>query len=158
MDTLVDVNASDYPPLKITRVFDAPRELVFKAWTDVEHLKRWWGPRDFTNPVCEIDVRRGGAIRIDMRSPDGTVYPMTGVFQEVIAPERLVFKSMAMDGAGARLFEILNTVLFGDEHGKTRLTIEARVLKTTADAGQYLDGMNEGWNQSLDRLAEVLTH
>ena len=158
MGTLVDVSASDYPPLKITRIFDAPRELVFKAWTDADHLKRWWGPRDFTNPVCEIDVRRGGAIRIDMRSPDGTVYPMTGVFQEVIAPERLVFKSMAMDGAGAPLFEILNTVLFSDENGKTKLTIEARVLKTTADAGQYLDGMNEGWNQSLDRLAEVLTH
>jgi uncharacterized protein YndB with AHSA1/START domain len=158
MGTLVEANASDYPPLKITRVFDAPRELVFKAWTDAEHLKRWWGPRDFTNPVCEIDVRRGGAIRIDMRSPDGTVYPMTGVVQEVSAPERIVFTSIAMDGSGAPLFEILNTVLFSDENGKTKLTIEARVLKTTADAGQYLDGMEEGWTQSLDRLAEVLTH
>lgn len=156
MGTLVDVNASDYPPLTITRVFDAPRELVFKAWTEVEHLKRWWGPHSFTNPVCEIELRRGGSIRIDMRSPDGTIYPMTGVFQEIVAPERLVFKSMALDGEGEPLFEILNTVLFSDANGKTTLTVQARVLRATADAPQYLDGMQEGWNQSLDRLAEVL--
>jgi len=156
MGPLVDVNASDYPPLRITRVFDAPRELVFKAWTEAEHLKHWWGPKSFTNPVCEIDLQRGGTLRIDMRSPDGTVYPMTGVFQEIKAPERLVFTSVALDGAGASLFEILTTVSFEDQNGKTRLTMEARVLKTAADVSQYLDGMEEGWNQSLDGLAEFL--
>jgi len=158
MGTLADVNAADYPPLSITRVFDAPRDLVFKAWTDVSHLKRWWGPREFTNPVCEIDLRSGGAIRIDMRSPDGTVYPMKGIFQEIVVPERLIFTSIAMDDTGAPLFEILNTVLFSDENGKTKLTVQARVLRATADASQYLDGMEEGWSQSLDRLSEVLTH
>ena len=69
--------------LVLARVFDAPREVVFKAWTNVEHLKRWWGPKNFTNPVCEVDVRPGGAMRIHMRGPDGTIYPMTGVFQEI---------------------------------------------------------------------------
>src|ERR1700730_7092158 len=79
--------------LKITRVFDAPREMVFKAWTDPKLLAQWWGPKGFTNPVCELDVRPGGAIRVHMRGPDGTVYPMTGVYQEVVEPERIVFTS-----------------------------------------------------------------
>jgi uncharacterized protein YndB with AHSA1/START domain len=85
------------PELTMTRVFDAPRELVFRAWTDPERLKRWWGPKGFTNPVCEVDVRPGGAIRIHMRGPDGTVYPMTGAFIEIVEAERLVFTSSALD-------------------------------------------------------------
>jgi len=64
--------------LVLTRVFDAPRELVFKVWTDPKHVARWWGPHRFTNPVCELDLRPGGAILIHMRGPDGVVYPMTG--------------------------------------------------------------------------------
>ncbi len=69
--------------LVMTREFDAPRELVFKAWTDAKQTAQWWGPKGFTNPVCELDVRVGGAIRIHMRAPDGVVYPMTGVFEEI---------------------------------------------------------------------------
>jgi uncharacterized protein YndB with AHSA1/START domain len=64
--------------LIITRVFDAPRKLVFKAWTDPKHVAQWWGPNGFTNPVCELDVRPGGAIRIDMHGPDGTIYREIG--------------------------------------------------------------------------------
>jgi uncharacterized protein YndB with AHSA1/START domain len=85
--------------LVLTRVFDAPRELVFKAWTDPQRVAQWWGPRCFTNPVCELDVRPAGAIRIHMRGPDGTVYPMTGVYQ-VVEPERIVFTSAALDAEG----------------------------------------------------------
>lgn len=139
-----------------TRVFDAPREAVFEAWTDVERLKRWWGPKGFTNPVCEFDARPGGAIRIHMRAPDGVVYPMTGVVREIVPPERLVFASAALDEKGDALFEILNTVTFADAGGKTRLTLHARVTMETADAGRYLVGMEMGWSLSLDRLgAEV---
>src|ERR1700689_4045546 len=83
--------------LTITRVFDAPRNIVFAAWTDAKQLAQWWGPTGFTNPVCEIDVRPGGAIRIDMRAPDGTIYPMTGVFVEIVPLERIVFTSFALD-------------------------------------------------------------
>ena len=72
----------------LTRVFDAPRALVWKAWTDLKMMARWFGPRGFTNPVCELDVRVGGSLRIVMRGPDGNDYPMKGVFREVIAPER----------------------------------------------------------------------
>ena len=138
--------------LVLTRVFDAPRELVFKAWTDTKHLAQWWGPNGFTNPVCEIDARAGGAIRIDMRAPDGVVYPMKGVFEEITAPERLVFISTALDDKGNSLFDILNTVTFADQRGKTTLTLQARVIKATTQAPQYLKGMEAGWTQSLDRL------
>jgi uncharacterized protein YndB with AHSA1/START domain len=141
-----------------TRVFDAPRELVFKAWTDPERLKRWWGPKGFTNPVCEVDVRPGGAIRIHMRAPDGTVYPMTGVFREIVAPERLVFTSSALDGNGEPLFEVLNTVTFVDDGGKTRLTVHASVSKVKAAAAQHLAGMEQGWSMTLDRLAQEVKH
>src|SRR5258708_9857059 len=89
--------------LILIRTFDAPRKLVWKAWIDPKHLEQWWGPRGFTSPVCQVDVRPGGAMRIDMRGPDGTVYPMTGVYQEVIEPERIVFTSGALDAKGKLL-------------------------------------------------------
>jgi uncharacterized protein YndB with AHSA1/START domain len=136
----------------ITRILDIPRDVVFKAWIDPEQLKQWWGPKGFTNPVCEVDPRPGGAIRIDMRAPDGVVYPMTGVYLEVVEPERLVFTSMALDKEGNALFENLNTVTFA-EHGKqTKLTLHAKVAKTTEQGLPYLSGMNEGWKMTLDRL------
>ena len=67
--------------LVLTRIFDAPRELLFKVWTDPKHVSQWWGPHGFANPICELDLRPGGTILIHMRGPDGTVYPMTGVYQ-----------------------------------------------------------------------------
>ena len=142
------------PDLVITRVLDAPRDLVFTLWTDVKHLAQWWGPRGFTNPICEADVRPGGAIRIHMRAPDGRTHAMTGVFREIVAPERLVFTSVVPDENGKPLFEILNTVLFEDVGGRTRLTLRASVTAATAAAAPYLAGMDKGWNQTLDRLAE----
>ncbi len=145
-------------PLVITRVFDAPRSLVFKAWTDPKHVAQWWGPHGFTNPVCELDVRPGGAIRIDMRGPDGTVYPMTGVYQEIVEPERLVFTSAALDETAHPLLEVLNTVTFAEQGGKTTLTLQARVVKATAKAAPYLEGMEAGWTQSLERLESYLAN
>jgi uncharacterized protein YndB with AHSA1/START domain len=142
--------------LTITRVFDAPRALVFKAWTDTEHLAQWWGPAGFTNPVCEFDARVGGALRIHMRSPDGTVYPMTGVIREIVTPERLVFTSIALGAAGEHLLECLTTVTFADEGGKTRLTLQTRAVAVTADAVGYLQGMETGWTQSIDRLEALV--
>jgi uncharacterized protein YndB with AHSA1/START domain len=147
--------------LFLTRVFGAPRSLVFRAWTDAKHMVRWWGPRGFTNPVCELDARPGGLIRIDMRGPNGAVYPMRGVFHEVVEPERLVFTSTALeDEHGKPLFEILNTVTFEDYNGLTKMTLHARLVakdfKMTPQAAAALSGMEQGWSESLYRLADEL--
>jgi len=144
------------PELVLTRVFKAPRGPVFAAWTEPTQVAQWWGPNGFTNPVCELDVRPGGAIRIHMRGPDGTVYPMTGVYQEIVEPERLVFTSAALDESGKPLFDVLNTVAFVEHDGTTKLTVRARVVKSTAGAAPYLAGMEAGWTQSLERLGVYL--
>ncbi len=142
------------PEMTMIRIFDAPRDLVFKAWTEPDRLQRWWGPKGFTNPRCEVDVRPGGEIRIDMRGPNGVVYPMTGRYVEVQAPERLVFTSSALDANGKPLFEVTNTVTFAEESGKTKLTVHAVVSKLKPEARMHVAGMEQGWSQSLDRLAE----
>ncbi len=147
-----NVMANEAQELVLTRVFDAPRELVFKAWTDPKRVAQWWGPHGFTNPVCELDARPGGAIRIHMRAPDGTVYPMTGLYQEVAEPERIVFTSAALDAAGNAMFEVLTTVTFAEQGGKTKQTMRARVIKMTPQAAPYIAGMEQGWTQSLERL------
>jgi uncharacterized protein YndB with AHSA1/START domain len=147
--------------LTLTRIVGAPRALVFKAWTDPKQVVQWWGPRGFTNPVCEMDVRPGGAIRIDMRGPDGTVYPMGGVFKEIVEPERIIFISTALeDEHGKPLLEILNTITFEDFHGITKLTLHARLLtpdfRMTPQVAAALSGMEQGWSESLYRLADHL--
>ena len=136
----------------LTRVFDAPRELVFRTWTEPRHLARWWGPRDFTNPVCELDVRIGGKIFIEMRAPDGTVYPMTGTFREIVVPERLVFTAIVEDRNGHALLEGLITVTLEDEGGKTRLTVREKAVALQPVAGPMLARMETGWAQSMFRL------
>jgi uncharacterized protein YndB with AHSA1/START domain len=138
------------------RVFDAPRELVWKVWTDPAHLAQWWGPKGFTNPRCEWNARPKGSIHIDMRAPDGVIYPMSGVFEEIVEPERLVFVSSALDENGKSMFDVMNTVILTEEHGKTALTLKARVISVTERAPQYLKGMEMGWNMSFDRLTEYL--
>src|SRR5260370_13865221 len=138
--------------LVITRVLDAPRELVFRLWTDPKHMAQWWGPRGFTNPVCEMDVRPGGAWRIVMRGPDGFEYPGRGVYREVVEPERLVFTNLAVDREGNTLLEGLTTVIFAEHGGKTKLTLQTSAVGLVADAARMLEGMEQGWTQSLERL------
>ena len=142
--------------LTLVRVFNAPRELVFKAWTDPKHLAQWWGPSNFTNPVCQVDPTPGGAIFIVMRAPDGTEHPMSGVFQEVVAPERLVFSNNALAGDGSYLLEGLTKVYFEDHEGKTKMTLETAVVGLVEMAAQMIEGMETGWSQSLVRLEELL--
>jgi uncharacterized protein YndB with AHSA1/START domain len=145
--------------LVLTRILGAPRSLVFKVWTDAKQVARWWGPRGFSNPVCEWEPRPCGLIRIDMRGPDGTIYPMKGVFHEIVEPERLVFTSTAMeDEHGKPLLEILNTITFEDFNGLTKLTLHAVLVtkdfKITPQVAAALAGMEQGWSESLYRLAD----
>ncbi|HEY5079348.1 MAG TPA: SRPBCC domain-containing protein [Opitutaceae bacterium] len=140
----------------ITKTYDAPRELVFKAWVDPRHLVKWWGPKGFTNPVCDWDARPGKAIHVVMRSPNGTDYPMGGEFREVAAPERLVFTSGALDANGKMIFEFIHTVTFAERNGGTKLTIHSRVTMASADANRYIGGFEAGMTQSLERMATCL--
>jgi uncharacterized protein YndB with AHSA1/START domain len=137
-------------------MINAPQDLVFKAWTDQEQIRQWWGPEGFTNPVCIWNAQPGSTIRIEMRAPDGVVYPMDGLFREVIEPEKIVFTSIALDPEGNYLFEILNTVLFSREGNKTKLTMHAQVTNVTDQAEPYLAGMDAGWNQSINKLEKYL--
>jgi len=153
--------ATATPKLKdlvLTRVFDAPLELVWKAWTDPKMLAIWWGPKGFTNPRCEVDVQPEGGIRIDMRGPDGTVYPMAGEYTEVVEPERLAFTSGALDKDGKLLFEFLNTITFAEKEGRTTLTLHSKLLSTTPGTERYLRGHKAGWTLSLERLDQLVAN
>jgi uncharacterized protein YndB with AHSA1/START domain len=140
----------------ITGDIEARRPLVFEAWTNPRHVARWWGPLGFSNARCEIDLRPGGAIRIDLVAPDGTLYPVTGFFQEIIEPEKLIFSTSPVDGLGHPLLDVLNTVTFGDNGNQTKITIEAQVLRSTEESEPYLAGLESGWMQSLERLNTYL--
>jgi uncharacterized protein YndB with AHSA1/START domain len=143
--------------LTITRVFDAPREVVWKAWTDPKQMAKWWGPFGFTNPVCKLDVRPGGAWHIVMRGPDGAEYPCGGVYREVVEPERLVFTNNAIGKEGEQLLEGFTRVTFEDQGGKTKLTLYTRAVAVVDFAAGYLKGMEAGWTQSIDRLGGLVS-
>jgi uncharacterized protein YndB with AHSA1/START domain len=142
--------------LSFTRVFAAPPALVFQAWSEARHLARWFAPRGFSVPVCEVDLRPGGTLHLVMRGPDGSDYPMRGVYHEVGPPARLVFTSTVLDGQGRSVLEVHNTVTFAPQGAGTRLTLHARVVAATEAAAFYLAGMEQGWRETLDRLGEVL--
>jgi uncharacterized protein YndB with AHSA1/START domain len=149
---------SDYGQgsLTLTRIFDAPHTLVWKAWTDPTMMAQWFGPRGFTTPVCELDVRVGGSLRIVMRGPDDNDYPLKGEFREVTPPERLVFTNIATDKDGRHLLEGETVVTLSESEGKTTLTLQTHAVGLVPLAQQMLAGMEAGWNQTIDKLAELL--
>ncbi|HLH19928.1 MAG TPA: SRPBCC domain-containing protein [Bryobacteraceae bacterium] len=134
--------------LELARTFDAPRELVFQAWTDPKHLAAWWGPRGFTTRIQEMDVRPGGAWRYSMRGPDGKEYPFDGVYVEVVEPERLVFDGIIHGVPEQRVW---TEVTFADRGGKTEIAVRQWYSFEGIESGATI-----GWNQQLDRFAEFL--
>jgi uncharacterized protein YndB with AHSA1/START domain len=139
---------ADTPPVDreftITRVYDAPRELVWRAWTDPEHMAAWFGPRGITTPrsTITVDLRPGGAFEFTMVSDeDGTEYPSGGTFVEVQAPERLVWRDRDID--------LLVTVTFADVGDRTEMT--CHVVGETGGAEAY-----DGWSTMFDKLGELV--
>ena len=149
---IADANSSVERELVITRVFDAPRELVFQAWTDPRHLGRWFGPKDYPAIQLNIDVRPGGAWRACLRStgtdPDLWV---GGMYREIAPPERLVF-TFAWEEEGERGLETVVTMTFEQQGKKTRLTMRQAPFQSA----EQRDGHNYGWNSAFDRLLELL--
>jgi uncharacterized protein YndB with AHSA1/START domain len=158
MSTIGVTTPTDHE-IVVTRVLNAPRELVFAAWTDPKHVEQWWGPKGFTSFGCEIDLRAGGVFRLQMRGPDGVVYPCKGVIREVIAPVRIVFAGVTdcghACGAGIPPRSIV-TVTFADHAGKTTIMIHTR-LESSADREAVIQaGYEPGWAHTMDRLDEYL--
>ena len=139
--------------IEIVRIFDAPPELVYRAWTDPEHMTQWWGPKVFTNHSCELDVRPGGAWQILMRSPQGVDHKCRGIYSEVVPFERLVFTNDAFDDDDKPLLRGITTVVFAAHEGRTKLTLRSRAVGLVDFAPQMLRGMEQGWSQSLDKLS-----
>ncbi|PSB07777.1 polyketide cyclase [filamentous cyanobacterium CCP2] len=138
--------------LTITRVFDAPRSLVFKVWTQPEHFSRWLGPKDFTAIACHMNVQLGGMYRACIRSPEGNDHWMQGIYREVIEPERLVFTFAWEDENSRPKHETLVTVTFEEQDNKTLMTFQQAIFEST----ESRDSHNTGWSECFDRLATYL--
>ncbi|MFC6488875.1 SRPBCC family protein [Nitratireductor sp. GCM10026969] len=136
----------DEPSLTLTRMFDAPRTLVFRVWTAPEHLARWWGPKDFSVPSIKTDFREGGAWRSCIRSPEGRDYWAHGTYREIVTPERILF-TFTWEEEDA--IDTLVTVTFEEvDDGRTKLTFHQAPFTST----EARDGHAEGWGECLDRL------
>lgn len=150
---LVTAQAAD---LVITRTFKAPRALLWRAWTDPEHIRRWWGPREHPGAGCEVNLRVGGRFRLDVCGPDGGIYPCLGSYREIVEPERLVFDGEAAEGhpCGAGLPpRAMVTITFTEVDGGTRLTHQTRFSSANGREAARQSGYDVSWEASLDRLA-----
>lgn len=147
------VTAIEGRELIVNRVLSAPRKLVFKTWTDPEHLRHWWGPKGFTLTIQTIDVRPGGVWRYIMHGPDGTDYDNKISYIEVASPERLVYSHG--DGEDDEQFRV--TVTFAEQGNKTELTMRS-LFKSVEELEMVVKqyGAIEGAKQTLDRLEEQL--
>jgi len=152
------LTASEQGAVKVTRVFDFPRESVFRMWTDPRKLAEWWGPEGCVVVLSEVDPRPGGAIRVDQRFPDGDMRRMTAIFEKVIPPELLVYRSASPANAGFSPWEALHTVTF-EELGprRTRVTaITAIVAGPQEERESLKEAYRAGWGESFDKLQRAL--
>ncbi|MDA1215832.1 MAG: SRPBCC domain-containing protein [Chloroflexi bacterium] len=137
----------------IERVFDAPRELVWKAWTDPEHVAQWWGPQGMTTRVDELDLRPGGNWRYVMLHPNGSEYPQKGTFREIVAPEKIV-TSAEFEVTGDHTQHVIMMYQFDELGDKTKFTM--RHEQITPMDPSYKEGVAGGWNSNFDCLVDYL--
>jgi len=140
--------------LRLTRLLDAPRPLVFQAWSEPRHLVRWWGPHNFTLPFCLVDFREGGAYKFCMRAPDGTDHWVWGVYREIVEPSRLVFswnRTPASEPVNPWAVTLVS-VTFAEEGTLTRLTLLQARFQNEEDCVDH----RGGWTECLDRLTNCL--
>lgn len=145
---------SDPREVVVTRLFDADRLRVFAAWTTAEHLKQWFAPAGYTVNFCTVDFRVGGAWRLGLMGPTGREVWARGVFQEIVAPERIVFTDIVLNEANAPRFKVLTTVTFAAEGRKTRLTVHVGVAEIfDPSAAPIVARMDTGWRETVEKLA-----
>jgi uncharacterized protein YndB with AHSA1/START domain len=141
----------------LTRLIDAPREKLFRAWTDPELLRQWFAPLPYTTPVAELDVRPGGSSLIVMRGPDGGDMPLKGVYLEVVQNERLVFTdayTKAWEPSDKPFMTVI--VTFENEQGKTRYTARVRHWTVADREAHEKMGLHQGWSKCIDQLAALV--
>jgi uncharacterized protein YndB with AHSA1/START domain len=138
--------------LVVSRLIDAPRTMVFKAWTQQEHAARWWGPLGFTIESCRMDATPGGAYRVAMRGPDGIPRTKRGVYREIVEPERLTFTYAWEDADGNPGHEMHITVTFEEQGQHTLLTLRQTGFEDIAER----DSHRSGWTGCLERFAEYM--
>ena len=151
--------AADAREFVMERIFDAPREHVFKVWSDPKHVAQWWGPAGWTLPVCEMDFRPGGVWLYCMRGPEGEESWGRAVYQEIVEPERIVYVDAFADAEGnpvADMPEILVTVEFIEHEGKTKLLSRAQFASAADLEATLAMGMAEGLRETWDRLEAYL--
>jgi uncharacterized protein YndB with AHSA1/START domain len=143
----------------ITRIFNAPREMVFKAWTDPKQMEQWWGPYGFTSSDCKMDIKPNGKWQIRMDAPQMGFNNLwtKGVFKEIVEPEKLVLTNEGSAGDGEAFIKAINTVTFEEHNGKTKLTLEIVVTYLAQEWQSAYEGMEQGWSQSLEKLATLFT-
>jgi uncharacterized protein YndB with AHSA1/START domain len=139
--------------ISVTRAFDAPRILVFEAWSNCEHMKNWWGPRGFDLIECSMDLRPGGRYRFVQRAPDGSIHGFNGVYREIAAPERIVFTQIYEPIADQ---EVVVTTTLTETDGRTALSQNLLFGSKEARDGMIASGMERGEAESFDRLDELL--
>lgn len=142
--------------LTISRIIDAPRALVWRAWTEPEHLKQWWAPKPVVTETCEMDLRPGGLFRTLMRGPDGTEYPTSGCFLEVVPQERIAFTDALMAGFRPAAEPFFTAIVTMQDHGAgTKYT--AYALHGTAANRETHEkmGFHEGWGTAIGQLAAL---
>ena len=159
MNKIDDTSRKVQPaPLRVSRVFSAPRETVFKAWSSADHIKRWFCPNGYSVPEATVEMRVGGRFEVCMRSPEGVEHWTKGTFTEVVAPERLTIDHHVIDPCGGGpLFSAVTQVKFSAAEGGTRMeVVQTYTVADAAQAEPMLKGAPEGWRQTLDKLeAEV---
>lgn len=149
----VTVTTPSDTEIQMTRVFDAPRDLVFEAHSSAEHMKRWWGPRKYEVVNAEVDFRPGGKWRIVHRGPDGQDYGFHGEYREIVPPERITW-TFEFEGAPGQV--AVETVRLDEEDGKTTLTVTSVAPSKEARDAVLESGMTEGAAETWDRLEEYL--
>ena len=152
-DTATTFTTPSDREISMTRVFDAPRELVYQAHTDPNHIAQWWGPRRLTTTIDTLDVRPGGAWRFVQRDQEGNEYAFRGEFREVVPPERLVF-TFEFEGMPGHILQ--QTITFEEDNGKTTVSSTALFASAEDRDGMLESGMESGATESWDRLAELL--
>ena len=142
--------------LVLTRIFDAPREKVYRAWTDPQLLPKWFAPLPWTTPFAKLDVRAGGANRITMRSPEGVDHPNSGIYLEVVPNEKLVFTDAYSEAWIPSAKPFMTVILtFEDQGGKTKYTATVRHWSQEDRDAHEKMGFHEGWGVATDQLAAL---